>query len=168
MSFRVERLVTAQNSVILFVSGTIQGRYVDTLREAVVRETGRVALDLEHVSLVDLNAVKLLGQYEAGDIEIKNCPAYVREWISRKRADGPNSSIETRKRGGLEVGEVSTPGTGCMRAERYVGQVAFFEFARLASKNKENIHVLKVAFYHPRRTCRLCHVVRACFPPERR
>jgi hypothetical protein len=75
--------------VILFVSGTIQGGHVDTLRAAVVRETGRVALDLEHVSLVDLNAVKLLGQCEADGIEIENCPAYVREWISRERADGP-------------------------------------------------------------------------------
>jgi hypothetical protein len=88
MSFRVERRVTARNSVVLFVSGTIQGGHVDTLREAVIRETGGVALDLEHVSLVDQNAVKLLGQYEADGIEIKNCPAYVREWISRERADG--------------------------------------------------------------------------------
>ncbi len=51
------------------------------------RRISRVALDLKDVTLVDREVVHFLGQCEIGKITLKNCPAYIREWIegSRKR-----------------------------------------------------------------------------------
>jgi hypothetical protein len=43
-----------------------------------------VVLDLEDVRLVDREAVKFLAECEAGGIELRNCPPYVREWIGEK------------------------------------------------------------------------------------
>jgi len=43
-----------------------------------------IALDLEEVSLVDLDIVQLLDRCEAKGMELLNCPPYIREWISRE------------------------------------------------------------------------------------
>lgn len=42
-------------------------------------------LDLKELTLVDRDAVVFLAECEAHDIELKNCPAYIREWIKRER-----------------------------------------------------------------------------------
>jgi len=45
----------------------------------------RITLDLKDLTLVDQDAVSFLGRCEADKIRLKNCPAYVREWITRER-----------------------------------------------------------------------------------
>jgi len=50
--------------------------------EAVNRE---VVLDLKDLTLVDRDAVRFLERCEAETIKLKNCPAYIREWITRER-----------------------------------------------------------------------------------
>jgi hypothetical protein len=49
---------------------------------------GRLALDLIEVTVVSLEAVRTLNLAEASGIELRNCPAYIREWISRVRDPG--------------------------------------------------------------------------------
>jgi anti-anti-sigma regulatory factor len=45
----------------------------------------RIVLDLKDLTLVDRDAVRFLGSCEADSIKLKNCPAYIREWITRER-----------------------------------------------------------------------------------
>jgi anti-anti-sigma regulatory factor len=45
----------------------------------------RVVLDLRDLVLVDRAAVKFLERCESDSIELRNCPAYIREWITRER-----------------------------------------------------------------------------------
>jgi hypothetical protein len=85
MSCKIERLVTLGDLVVLRVSGRIDGANVDTLREMIGREKGVVALDLTEVRLVDREAVRLLVVSEANGIELRNCPAYIREWVAQER-----------------------------------------------------------------------------------
>ena len=42
-------------------------------------------LDLKELTLVDREAVIFLAECEAHGIELKNCAAYIREWIKRER-----------------------------------------------------------------------------------
>jgi len=42
-------------------------------------------LDLRDLTLVDQDAVSFLKRCEADNITLKNCPAYIREWITRER-----------------------------------------------------------------------------------
>jgi len=42
-------------------------------------------LELAEVELVDREAVKLLTQAEAEGIELRSCPAYIREWVANER-----------------------------------------------------------------------------------
>jgi len=46
-----------------------------------------VAIALAEIELVDREAVKLLAQAEAQGIELKSCPAYIREWIVKERTN---------------------------------------------------------------------------------
>ena len=48
-------------------------------------ERQNIIIDLTDVKLVDLGAVKFLEICETGGMKLKNCPAYVREWIMSER-----------------------------------------------------------------------------------
>jgi hypothetical protein len=85
MTCKIERTVDGEDFVVLRVSGRIDGETVDTLREVIGQEKGGLALDLTEVMLVDREAVRRLAAIEANGIELRNCPAYVREWIAKER-----------------------------------------------------------------------------------
>jgi hypothetical protein len=44
-----------------------------------------VAIDLMEVPVVDRVAVKLLARSESNGAELRNCPAYIRGWVTRER-----------------------------------------------------------------------------------
>ena len=98
MSCRIERLVSKEDFVVLHVSGRMQAEHVDTLRELLGREKGGVAIDLREVILVDREAVRLFALSEANGIELRNCPAYIREWVSKER-DGNAAKLSNPKAG---------------------------------------------------------------------
>ncbi len=56
------------------------------LRDLLGPENGAVAIDLKSVLLVDREVAKFLAVSEANGIELRNCPAYIREWVARERA----------------------------------------------------------------------------------
>jgi hypothetical protein len=87
MSCRIDRVVTAENLVELFISGRITGEHVEMLRGVLEQESDGFAMDLKNVLIVDREAVKLLALSEANGTELRNCPPYVREWVTRERAE---------------------------------------------------------------------------------
>jgi hypothetical protein len=60
-----------------------------------------VAIDLKDVLLVDRDAIRLLALSELNCAELRNCPAYIREWVTRERA------VISASEQGLEAGEDS-------------------------------------------------------------
>src|ERR1700731_1199413 len=87
MSCRIDRVVSAESLVVLFVSGRITGEHVDMLRGVLEEESGGLAIDLKNVLLVDREGVKLLALSEAKGTQLRNCPPYIREWVTRERAE---------------------------------------------------------------------------------
>src|ERR1700686_3788779 len=87
MSCRIDRVVSAESLVVLFISGRITGEHVDMLRGVLEQESGGFAIDLKNVLLVDREGVKLLALSEANGTELRNCPPYIREWVTRERAE---------------------------------------------------------------------------------
>ena len=88
MICRIERVLSPDGFAVLRVCGRIDCTHVGTLRESMEKEKttkGRLAIDLAEVTLVSQEAVEVLAAAEADGIELRNCPAYVREWISRAR-----------------------------------------------------------------------------------
>jgi len=80
-------MISADSLVVLFVSGRITGEHVDMLRGVLEQESGAFVIDLKNVLLVDREAVKLLTLSEANGTELRNCPPYIREWVTRERAE---------------------------------------------------------------------------------
>jgi hypothetical protein len=87
MSCRIERHVVGEDRVILCVCGRITAQDVDLLRGLLEQETSAVAIDLKNVLLADREAIELLAMRESNGTELRNCPAYIREWITRERTD---------------------------------------------------------------------------------
>lgn len=83
MTCRIDRISTGQG-LVLYISGRIAAEDVEVVRTA-LDERGVVAIDVAEVELVDGDALKLLAQIEAEGMELRNCPAYIREWITRER-----------------------------------------------------------------------------------
>ena len=83
MTCRIDRSWTEQG-VVLQISGRIAAEDLEVVCTAL---NGRrvVAIDLAEVELVDREAVNLLARTEAEGIELRNCPAYIREWITKER-----------------------------------------------------------------------------------
>ncbi|HEV7512570.1 MAG TPA: STAS domain-containing protein [Candidatus Acidoferrum sp.] len=77
----------ANGEVIFTVSGRMDAENLDELKQLFISESrGRhIALDLKELTLVDQDAVSFLERCEADNIRLKNCPAYIREWIARER-----------------------------------------------------------------------------------
>ena len=42
----------------------------------------RIVVDLKDLTLVDQDVVSFLKQCEASGIQLKNCPPYIRKWIT--------------------------------------------------------------------------------------
>jgi len=56
-----------------------------TIEELIGGESSGVALDLTEVTIVDRDAVTLLAGNERNGVELRNCPAFLREWISSEQ-----------------------------------------------------------------------------------
>jgi anti-anti-sigma regulatory factor len=78
---KIQRLARG-DSVVLAVSGRLDGEAIGALRWAVVAEAGRrVVLDLAEMRLVDREGVSALAAYEAAGVRLERCPEYARRWI---------------------------------------------------------------------------------------
>ena len=76
---------TEGHKTILRQSGELVSSHRQALLDEMDVMNNTIALDLEEVTLVDLDIVQLLVRSEAQGIELLNCPPYIREWISRER-----------------------------------------------------------------------------------
>ena len=79
------KITRASNGEVVFkLSGRMDAENVGELETMVSEEAnrGRIVFDLKDLTLVDQDAVNFLNRCEAAGIQLKNCPAYIREWIT--------------------------------------------------------------------------------------
>ena len=83
---RIQRSVE-HDQVVLALSGRIEAEDVAELRRLFRSEADdhNLVLDLGDVRLVNRDAVKFLEECETNGAKLRNCPAYVREWIAKER-----------------------------------------------------------------------------------
>ena len=83
MTCRVVRFVERDHFALPRISGHLQQVHVSMLEELIAQETDPVILDLERVTLVDREMVRFFAACDARSIELRNCPAFIREWMSK-------------------------------------------------------------------------------------
>jgi hypothetical protein len=83
---RIRRLGD-EAEVVLALSGRMGEEEIFQLEMLIRAEASasRIVLDLRNLTLVGRNAISFLERCEADSVELRNCPAYVREWITRSR-----------------------------------------------------------------------------------
>jgi anti-anti-sigma regulatory factor len=78
---------SSNGKVIFRLAGRLNEEQVAEMEALLSSEaaTRAIVLDLKDLTLVDRDAVSFLERREAARIKLKNCPAYIREWIRRER-----------------------------------------------------------------------------------
>jgi anti-anti-sigma regulatory factor len=79
----------ANGDVIFRVSGELNAENLPEIDAVISAEKKgtHIVLDLTDLRSVDGEAVTSLEKWEADSIELKNCTAYIREWIRRLRVE---------------------------------------------------------------------------------
>jgi anti-anti-sigma regulatory factor len=82
---KIER--TANGEVVFKLAGRMGADNVNELENLIKAAAScrRVVLDLKDLRLVDQEVVSFLRRCEADSIQLENCPAYIREWITGER-----------------------------------------------------------------------------------
>jgi hypothetical protein len=104
MACRIDRVPAERDFVVLRISGRITQDDITVLRAAIDQERAALAIDLAEVGLVDRDAVNLLVLSEGRGIVLRNCPAYIREWVDRERAQTPRTLLNRRRDQGVSDG----------------------------------------------------------------
>ena len=63
------------------LSGRLQAKHLEELKTQLAGARARIALDLNGVTLVDVEIVRFLNACEKRGIELLNCWPYIREWM---------------------------------------------------------------------------------------
>jgi len=84
MTLRIEK-ISDGGKAIFRVSGRIGSEHLMELQAEIDGLGTGTALDLEHVTLVDVEGVRFLSDCEFRGIELVRCSQYIREWIARER-----------------------------------------------------------------------------------
>jgi len=73
------------HQMIIRLNGRLHSQHLDELKTQLEGDWQRIALDLEAVTLVDVDTVRFLGDCEERGIELLHCWPYIREWILREK-----------------------------------------------------------------------------------
>jgi hypothetical protein len=79
----------ANGEVVLTLIGRMAEENLAELKTLFLSESKgrRIVFDLKDLTLVDNEAVEYLERCETDGTQLRNCPAYIREWIARQRLE---------------------------------------------------------------------------------
>ena len=86
MTCKIE-LVSDESEIAVFrVCGYIQSEHINKIEELFARESSQIALDLTELTLIDRDAVSYLASCKLRGIELRNCPSFLADWISKEQS----------------------------------------------------------------------------------
>ena len=69
--------------MVFVLSGRIELQHLDQLRAQFAAQSLQIIVDFTDVRLVDREVIETLAKWELEGIKLENCPAYVRDWITK-------------------------------------------------------------------------------------
>ena len=84
MTLMIERVLDGQYTTIRLF-GRMGSEHLGDLKSLIENSTTAVALDLDEITLVDVDAVNFLRRCQAAGIELRHCSPYIREWMDREQ-----------------------------------------------------------------------------------
>ena len=90
MTLKIDR-ISGKRGTRIRLSGAFRSEHRDQVKAEIERGGPRIALDLEEVDLVDVEAVRFLNACEAERISVLRCSPYIREWMLRERGSAKST-----------------------------------------------------------------------------
>ena len=84
MSLKIETYSDGNSTTIRLI-GRMRAEHLEELEKQIHESGPAVTLDLEEVTLVDVEIVRFLGACEARGATLLNCSPYIRDWIGKER-----------------------------------------------------------------------------------
>jgi hypothetical protein len=84
MTLRIEKDSDGQRTTIRLI-GRMQREHIEELKAQIKTGGGSVTLDLNEISLVDLDVIRFLATCQTEGISLVHCPRYINNWIARER-----------------------------------------------------------------------------------
>jgi len=84
MTLKIEKYWDGHRTNIRLI-GRMRAEHLPELEKQIRESESKIALDLEDLNLVDVEAVRFLGSCEAAGVTLLNCSPYIRDWIGKER-----------------------------------------------------------------------------------
>ena len=84
MTLKIEKVSDGRKTVIR-LSGRLQSEHLDEFKTQIKGDHAPIALDLDGVTLVDVEVVRFLNTCEEKNVELLHCSPYIREWMLREK-----------------------------------------------------------------------------------
>jgi hypothetical protein len=87
VTLRIEKDSDGQTTTIRLI-GRMRREHIDELKAQIKAGGTSVTLDLNEVSLVDLDVIRFLATCQTEGISLVNCSRYIQNWITKERFRG--------------------------------------------------------------------------------
>ena len=84
VTFKIEKYREGQSTTIRLI-GRMRAEHLSELEKQIRESESNIALDLEELNLVDVEAIRFLGMCETQGVTLLNCSPYIRDWIGKER-----------------------------------------------------------------------------------
>jgi hypothetical protein len=85
VTFKIEKH-RGRHSTTIRLIGRMRAEHLSELEKQIGESELKIALDLEELDLIDVEAVRFLGIYETQGVTLLNCSPYIRDWIAKERS----------------------------------------------------------------------------------
>jgi hypothetical protein len=85
MTCKIERHTDGHHTTLRLI-GHLQAVHLEALQAQLESNGPRTVLDLDEVTLVDVEVVRFLGKCQAAGIRLVHCARYINDWIDTERS----------------------------------------------------------------------------------
>ena len=98
MTLRIEKDSDGQTTTLRLI-GRMQREHIEELKAQIRAGGTSVTLDLNEVSLVDLEVIRFLATCQSEGISLVHCSRYINNWIAKERSREEVFALLLRPRG---------------------------------------------------------------------
>ena len=84
MTLKIEKTVDRRRTTVRLI-GRVRAEDLPEVTRQLETKGPRPLLELDEVTLVDVDVVRFLNRCESEGVKLVNCSPYIREWMSREQ-----------------------------------------------------------------------------------
>ena len=85
MTLRIEKDSDGQTTTLRLI-GRMRREHIEELKAQIRAGGASVTLDLNEVSLVDLDVIRFLASCQTQGVSLVHCSRYIKNWIAKERS----------------------------------------------------------------------------------